>query len=188
MEKIKYYLDLFKSENLNSTDLLNRLGNISELTSEEKNLIYLYLYPRPLSDKELPERFTKLRTGDNKYGSLIPNLNETTLIIEAGRTLQYNRFIKHLLHSYSKVEDIHIIEGSNICNCCLCGKEIYELNLWKNFSKQYKPEEESEKLFLAYGSLVSDLPICIPCLINLRKSFEIFNYIDPSFLNWKLRK
>lgn len=188
MEKIKYYLEQFKSERLSSADLLIRLGNISELTPEEKNLIYLYLYPRPLADKELPKRFTNLRLGENKYGSLTPSLNEATLIIEAGRTLQYSRYIKHLLHSYSNVENIHSIEGSNVCNCCLCNKEIYELTLWKSFSKQYKPEEENEKLFLAYGSLESDLPICMPCLLNLRKSLDILNYIDPGFLDWKLRK
>ena len=188
MERIKYYLEQFRLERLSSDNLLNRLSNISELTSEEKNLIYLYLYPRPLADKELPTRFANLRVGENKNGSLVPNLNEVALIIEAGQTSQYSRYIKHLLHSFSNIENIHCIEGSDICNCCLCRKEIYELTLWKSFSSQYKPEEEKDKLFLAYGSLESDLSICMPCLLNLRKSLEVLNYIDPGFLNWKLRK
>ena len=185
MEKIKYYLEHFRSSGLSSDDLLIRLGNISELTSEEKNLIYLYLYPRPLADKELPQRFTNLRLGDNKYGSLVPSLNEATLIIEAGRTLQYGRYIKHLLHSYSNVEDIHSIEGSNVCNCCLCGKEIYETTLWNSFKSQYGGTENDEKLFQAFGSTESNLPICIPCLLNLSQSIRIMKEIDPNFIFMK---
>lgn len=186
--RIKYFLDKFQSSKLNNLEVLEYLSNNNELTPEEKNLIFLYLFPRPLADKELPKRFQDVRVNENKYGSLIPNLNEVAIIIEAGKTLQYSRYIKHLLHSYSSVENIHSIEGSNVCNCCLCNKEIYELTLWKEFSKQYKSEEEQEKLFLAFGSTETDLPICMPCLLSLRKAIDIIDTIDPSFLNWKLRK
>lgn len=184
MKHLKIYLDQLR--NLEKNQVLSFLTNNKDLTPEEKNLIYLYLFPRELSDKELPSRIQTVR--NHPSGSIQPSLIESILLIEAGKTPQYSRFIKHMLHSFTKVEDIHCIEGSDIRECCVCGKEIYELTLWKNFSKQYKTEEETEKLFLAYGSVSSDLPICIPCLINLRKSLEILNDIDPSFLDWTLRK
>lgn len=179
MEKIINYINSFKEQS--SESVLNSLRNISDLTREEKNLIYFYLFPRPLLDKELVSRFSQLR-GSNKTGKLEPDLNECTLIIEASQTAQYGRFIKHLCHSYSKPDTIFPVEGSDIVNCCICGKEIYELIMWNNFSKQYGPEEVENKLYLAYGSTESNLPICLPCLINLRKSIEILKQLNPNFL------
>ena len=167
-------------------EVLKYLSKSIDLTSDEKNLVFAYLFPRELRDKELPERILGSRS--HPSGSIHPSFIESLLLIEAGKTKQYSRFIKHLFHSFSKVENIHSIEGSEIRTCSVCGKEIYEHTLWKNFSKQYKPEEEKEKLYLAYGSLETDLPICIPCLINLRRSIEILTEIDPSFLDWTLRK
>lgn len=171
-----------KLKTLTREQVLENLKVITDLSPEEKNLIYFYLFPRPLLDKELPSRFYQLRGERNKVGSIKPDLNESTLIIEAGKTSQYGRFIKHLFHSYSKQDTIFPIEGSDIDTCCLCGKEIYEVTLWKSFSKQYGKPEEDEKLYLAYGSTESNLPICLPCLINLLKSIEIMKDIEPDFL------
>jgi hypothetical protein len=103
------------------------------------------------------------------------------LIIEAGKTEQYGRFIKHLFYSFKDPNNIFPIEGSNIGHCCICGKEVYEETLWKSFSNQYGEEEITNKLFQAYGSIESDLPICLPCLLNLRQAIWLMEEIDPYF-------
>ena len=154
----------------------------SGLNTDNKNLIYTFLFPRPLADKELPTRIMSTRA--NPDGKLELSPIESILILEASQTAQYGRFIKHLFYSYSDPSVIHPIEGSEICNCCLCGKEIYEMTLWKCFWKQYKPEEEKEKRFLAHGSTETNLPICIPCLINLMKAISLMKEIDPNYLNY----
>lgn len=180
MEKLINYIKGFKDKSKES--VLTSLRTINDLTNEEKNLIYFYLFPRPLLDKELVSRFVQLRGDINKAGKLDPDLNESTLIIEAGQTAQYSRFIKHLCYSFSNPSNIFPIEGSNITTCCLCGKEIYELTLWNCFSKQYGQKEIDEKLYLAYGSIESNVSVCLPCLINLKKAIDIINVLDPTYL------
>lgn len=181
MEKIVKYINQFKG--LDSSYVLESLKINNELNQDEKNLIYLYLFPRPLLDKELPERFKQVRKSDG--GSVNISLPECTLIIEAGKTEQYGRFIKHLFHSFSNPDIIYPIEGSDICNCCLCGKEIYESTLWESFRNQYGGSEGEDKLFQAFGSTESNLPICIPCLLNLMESIKIMKQIDPDFIFMK---
>ena len=163
-----------------SNEVLNILKNSENLSTADKNLIDLYLFPRPLRDKELPFRIMSVR--EDPKGRAEINLNEVALIIEAGRTEQYSRFIKHLFYSFKDSNNIFPIEGSNIGNCCLCGKEIYEEILWKSFSNQYGEEEIRDKLFQAYGSIESDLPICLPCLLNLRQAILLMEEIDPYFI------
>lgn len=181
IKKVVSYINRYKS--LNSEDVLGKLTNNTDLSQDEKNLIYLYLFPRPLKDRELPERFKQVRKTEG--GSIEVSIPECTIIIEAGRTEQYSRFIKHLFHSFSDLNTVYPIEGSNICNCCLCGKEIYETTLWNSFRSQYGGNENDEKLFQAFGSTESNLPICIPCLLNLSESIRIMKEIDPNFIFMK---
>lgn len=178
MEKVVNLIK--KLTGLNSQEILEYLGKETELTSIEKNLVYLYLCPRPLMDRELPSRIINVR--DNPDGSLTLNPKESILVLEASRTPQYGRFIKHLFHAYQDHTKIHPIEGSDIRECCLCGKEIYEMILWKSYSKQYGEEEVRDKLFLAHGSTETNLPICIPCLLNLRAAIEMMEKINPNYL------
>lgn len=169
-----------KLKGLNSNDVLETLKQASDLSSSDKNLIFLYLFPRPLKDKELPFRIMGVR--ENKKGQAEINPNEVSLIIEAGKTEQYGRFIKHLFHSFKDYNNIFPIEGSGINNCCICGKEIYEETLWKSFSHQYGEDEINNRLHLAFGSIESDLSICLPCLLNLRQAIWIMEELDPYFI------
>ena len=107
MKHLKSYLGQLR--NLEKDQVLSFLTNNKDLTPDEKNLIFLYLFPRDLLDKELPSRVQSVRS--HQAGSIQPSLIESILLIEAGRTPQYSRFIKHLLHSFTKVEDIHCVEG-----------------------------------------------------------------------------
>lgn len=169
-----------KLKGQDSDAVLNALNSATDLSVDEKNLVYLYLFPRPLMDKELQSRILSVRKDPKGSAKISPI--ETTLIIEASQTEQYNRFIKHLFYSFKDPNNIFPIEGSNIGNCCLCGKEVYEEILWKSFSKQYGDEEITNKVFQAYGSVESDLPICLPCLLNLRHAIQIMEEIDPYFI------
>lgn len=169
-----------KLRGLDSTKVLEVLSVAKDLSQSDKNLIYLYLFPRPLKDKELPYRINGVR--EDPKGKAEINPNEVALIVEAGKTEQYSRFIKHLCYSFKDPNNIFPIEGSNIGNCCLCGKEVYEETLWRSFSNQYGEEEITNKLFQAYGSIESDLPICLPCLLNLRQAIMVFENVEPYFL------
>ena len=162
-----------------SNEVLNILSKEPNLSPEDKNLVYLYLFPRPLKDRELPFRIMGVRK--DPKGKAEVSQNEVALILEAGKTEQYGRFIKHLFYSFKDPNNIFPIEVSNIGNCCLCGKEVYEETLWKSFSNQYGEEEITNKLFQAYGSIESDLSICLPCLLNLKQAIWLMEEIDPYF-------
>lgn len=156
-----------------------------------KNLIYLYLFPRPLLDMELPYRIINQRKSNgNQSGYLTPNISEISLIIEAYRTQQYRRFIKHLLHSFTDPSNIFPVNGNGQCNCNLCGKGLYEFESWSSicsrFPEDYK--EKKNKEFLAYGSLGSNLSLCVDCIIQLTETRIILNEIEPNFLEVKFKK
>lgn len=178
MKTVIDYISKLKGKEPN--EVLSILRDDLNLSSADKNLIYLYLFPRPLLDKELPFRIMGIR--EDPKGKAEVNQNEVALILEAGRTEQYGRFIKHLFYSFKDSNNIFPIKGSNIGNCCLCGKDVYEETLWRSFSNQYGEEEITNKLFQAYGSIETDLPICLPCLLNLRQAIWLMEEIDPYFL------
>lgn len=159
--------------------IFSKLKEISQLTTEEKNLIYLYLCPRPLLDMELPGRIQGSR--DRISGYLIPNLKEATLIIEAYRSEQYNRYIKHLMYSFLlDPEKVHPVIGEGHSNCGLCYKNLYEQNYWdKNISSQ-----DPEKEYLSFRSDNSKITLCLDCLVQLKYAHDILEMIEPDFLKY----
>lgn len=182
---INYLIDSKTTEE----EALKLLTANATLSREEKNLIYRYCYPRPLLDKELPSRVQSYRASCNKAsGFLVPDSGETTLIIEAGRTAQYGRFIKHLMHSFGDPNLIHPLEGNEKHECPLCGKVLYEADLWKSLvDERPGTPEANQKEYLAYGSDNSEVTLCTDCLIQLISAINIINDIDPSFLDWTKR-
>lgn len=157
--------------------ILNSLRLNNQLTSDEKNLIYLYLKPRPLLDMELPNRIQASR-GDKILGFLEPNLKETTLIIEAYRCEQYNRYIKHLMYSFLDPSIIHPVIGNNVCSCGICKKDIYEQTVWENTISDPRKEK------LAFRSDNTSISLCLNCLVQLKYSADILNKIEPGFLRF----
>lgn len=163
-------------------DIMNR---DSDLTREEKCYLYYYLFPRPLLDRELPVRINLIR-GENKKGSLIPSLKEICILIEACRTLQYSRFMKHVLLSFTDVNKIFPATGEDSELCPICGKRVFKFNKWESICQKYQEKEESNnKEFLAFGSTESRLLICLDCIIQLKETKDIIDKLDPSFLDWK---
>lgn len=170
---------------------IEMLRKEKDLSIEEKNLIYLYLYPRPLLDKELPYRIQEARKSQNNIsGYLEPNLLEVSLIIEAYRGQQYNRFTKHLLHSFVEAgpEAVHPINGNSIEECALCGKNIFEFEAWENECRKYKSQhhpEEERKEYLAFGALGSNIGLCLDCIVQLQEVNKILEAIEPGYLKAK---
>ena len=116
-EKLKPFIDYLLENNIPQKSGLKLLEKEPKLTSIEKNIIFAYCYPRPLGDMELVKRiqdYRKLR------GRNIDDVKEAILILEAARTHQYEKFIKHVMISFitdpGKVVNVDKKDG--ICSIC----------------------------------------------------------------------
>ena len=176
--EIKPYIDYLLNSKIQKDKGLELLKGDDKLSADEKNLIYAYCYPRQLLDRELPQRFRDYRSKHDTALSIIDS-GETTLIVEAGRTQQYGRFIKHLMHAFGDPRKIFPIEGVETEECSICGNILMEKDLWT--------DRKGSELELAYGSTESGIILCKKCLLNLMKAKEIFDSIDPGFLDWTKR-
>ena len=186
MKDLKPYVDYLLLSGIKKEEGLNLLKSDNTLTGNEKNAIYCYCYPRQLLDRELPVRIQahRKKLGLPERGTLIPTYGESILIVEAFRTEQYGRFIRHLIHSFSDPNTIFPIEGEKEDECSICGNVVYEHELWKNRFGTI-PEEQKNKQFLAFGSEGSSIILCRNCLAQLIKATEILESINPDYLDWK---
>lgn len=162
----------------------------SSLSIPEKNLVYLYLYPRPLLDRELPGRIQENRVREQReVGWLEPEISEVALLIEAYRTQQYRRFIKHLLHTFTGEEaakNISPILGYAQDTCGLCGKRLFEWGAWESEVDKFKntpsfPERE-RKEYLSFGGKGSNISLCLDCIVQLQEVNRILETIEPGYL------
>ena len=184
VDVIKPYIDYLLQEHVDNETAKNLLSQEDALCIDEKRFVYMYCYPRPLGDRELPARIrsSRKKRGPNaRSGFLQPDDLETSLIIEAGRTLQYGRFIKHLMHAYSDPQKVCQISGTDVLECPICGKKVRELNIWDSTLDHTKEH-------LAYGSPTeTSIILCIDCLVQLVNASEIIQNLDPGFLDWTKR-
>lgn len=183
-EKIKPFVDYILSGGVSSEQAVELLKNEGSLTNEERRLIYMYCFPRPLGDRELPSRVMKSRKArgvNYRNGFLQPDDLETSLIIEAGKTMQYERFIKHIMHAFSDPQKIYQISGTDILECPICGKKLRELNIWDSTLDRAKEH-------LAFGSPTeTNIVLCMDCLIQLINAADIIQVLDPGYLDWTKR-
>ena len=157
----KPFIEFIKNSGATKEETLKLLKEETSLTPEEKNLIFLYCFPRPLADGELTKRIQSYRQKNNIINlSLAPDYNETGLIIEAAKTEQYSRFIKHLMYSFGKISKVVTVSydykeekeelrkkqkeaaGDSLIlldptsiktkteKCALCGRELLYYNDW----------------------------------------------------------
>ena len=184
MKPFKFYID--KLKNCEVHEAINLLRVEPDLSIEEKNLIYLYLFPRPLLDKQLPERVQANR-GNQYQGYLQPNLGEVGLFIEAYRTEQYKRFMKHLFHSFIDPMQLFPIAGNGQCECALCGKNLYENEAWSEMCLRFPQSgEQNKKEYLAFGSKNSNINLCLDCIVQLKEASIILEEIEPGYLlDWR---
>lgn len=189
MERIKHYIDLLSKKRPKKDQVLKYLAEAAELDDERRNLIYFYFFPRNLLDMELPSRLMTYRGENNKNGYLEPNLVETGLLLEAYRTPQYNRYMRHLLHSYHDPSLVFPLAGHGKGECGLCKKGVWQQDEWENILNQYpeQAEEREKKEFLAYGTDSSKICLCLPCLIQLATLHKLLQTIEgDEYLNWKV--
>jgi hypothetical protein len=158
LEKLKPYIDYLISEKIPESQGKDLIKSCTKLDQLTKNFIYLYCYPRPLLDRELPQRINDTS-----------NFNKRVLLLcEACRTDQYSRYIKHLSHAFLDEDKVvfRIIEDlSDEDFCPICGKKL-ENNT-------------------TYGSKDSSSMLCDNCLKALVITRNIMEIIDPGFLDWR---
>lgn len=180
---MKEYIEKFK--NLDKSTLIEELKKLT-LTSFQKNFIYVYLFPEPLKHMELLDIIDGKRKKYPDNDLLRPDENEVLILLRAYRTLQYNRFMLHLLHSY-----IGNMEGTYIVNepvekntCAICGKPLYYFDQWDSISNSM---EKERKEHLMYGNDQTGLCMCLDCMVQLRTLNSYLELVEGSdYLNkWK---
>lgn len=187
MKELGPYISYLLENKVNEVDAKKMLDeDKSGLTKDEKDIIFRYTYPRLLGDYELPSRIMgERRKRKQIIGFLQPDLQETSLILEAARTPQYSRFIKHLYHAFSDPSKISSVSGVEKNDCPICGKTILDLQVWQDMSDMFEKEEQEMQQRLAFSSTETEIRLCKNCLIQLLNSMDIMKKLDPGFLhNW----
>ena len=187
---LKPYVDYLLESGINKEDGYKIIKEDANLTQDEKNMIYCYCYPRQLLDRELPSRVQNYRKTNNipDSGLLTPIMGEITLLIEAARTEQYGRFMKHLVFAFSDPLNINPVAGNEIKNCAICGKPLCQHELWnEKIIANPGSSEKSEMQYLAYGSCKSseNVILCKDCLVQLISASQYLKEIDPDFFDWR---
>ena len=190
MLDLKPYVDYLLGNEIKKEEGLELLKKDVNLSKEEKNLIYAYCYPRQLLDRELPFRVQEYREKHNipKAGSITPEIGEATLLVEAFKTDQYGRFMKHLIIAFGDPKNVFPVAGFDKDICPLCGKSLYEHDLWQELVTIKRPgtPEKDRKEYLAFGSKESSVVLCKNCMTQLIYASDILEKINPAYLDWRL--
>lgn len=169
---MKTLIERFRT--MGKEQVIQELSNI-KLEPEIKNCIIRYLFPKPLMDYELPERIK----ADKK-----PNI--MARIVEAYRTEQYSRFIRHLFHCFCPSLNLdeckdnifrldYNVDGAK---CPICGKLLIgEEELDKEVNGG---EPES---YVGFGANYTELYLDPDCLYELYKARCFLEEVEPGFLD-----
>ena len=183
MDKLKVFTDYLLKNGVDQDKGRTLIEGSQKIGDLEKLLIYSYCYPRKIGDYELPEiimNYRKTHEIDLK-GVLTKNPEEACLLVEAYRSLQYGRFMRHLMHAFiEKPETINTVAGEGEDKCPICGKPIFYV---ESQDKSMDPNDET----LAFMSKESSVCLCKDCLIQLAYSAELISQIegDDFLTNWK---
>ncbi len=190
MKNLKDYTDYLLKSGITKEEGEKLLREDNKLTDNEKLLIHSYVYPRRIGDYELPSHIQNF-LGNNLKGTLELNHEESCILVEAYRSPQYGRFIRHLFHSYINPEKINPVEGDEIDKCPICGKKIYQYGIWQHLINEVKPgtSEKDNQEYLSWGSQESEVPICKDCLVQLIGAYTLIQSIEgEDFLESKFKK
>ena len=182
-ENLKVFTDYLLKNGVNVEKGIELIKGSQKINGREKLLVYSYCYPRKIGDYELPSiiaNYRKTRGVDLK-GSLIKDAEEACILVEAYRSLQYGRFMRHLMHAFiEKPETISSVAGEGEDKCPICGKPVYYIG---SHDKNMDSSDET----LAFMSSESSVCMCKDCLLQLAYSAELISMIEgPDFLkNWK---
>ena len=188
-ESLKQYVDYLLENKIDEVTGSKLINDCKDLSSFDKKLIYAYVYPRLLRDGELPSRVQNFRKENNLplVGQLQAS-EESILLVEAERTGQYCKFIHHLVYSFSNPKNIFPVEGTGKSSCPICGKILYEKDLWDELIKQDPNSPEvNRREYLAFGSPNSSVSLCADCLAQLIYADELLESINPDYLYYRKR-
>lgn len=187
LKKVTQYLELLEGKS-EETVLQSLRGVGPELGSDDKNLIYTYLFPQPLLDREIIPKIQEYRKRSlSVRGFLRPNFGEVMILLGAYRGRQYGKYMRHLLHSFiESSEKLYVVEGTGTCTCGLCNKPLWEHEAWLGeCAKDMSFGEQDRREYLAYGCPGSSQTLCVDCLIQLRTLHEILSVIEgKNYLGW----
>jgi hypothetical protein len=182
-ESLKVFTDYLLKNGIDQERGKELISSSQKIGDIEKLLVYSYCYPRKIGDYELPKIITdyrKTRDIDPK-GLLTKNPEEACILVQAYRSLQYGRFMRHLMHAFiEKPETISSVAGEGEDKCPICGKQVYYV---ESQNKSIDTNDET----LAFMSSESSVCMCKDCLLQLAYSVEMISQIEgPDFLkNWK---
>lgn len=182
IDNIKKYIKELQGVDPQST--LEILRVASDLNRDEKNIIYIYLHPKPLLHMELPS-IIKAGRGKHIEGFRKEKLEEILILLRAYRTTQYHRYILHLLHSFiQNSRSVYVEDDGPDCQCGLCGKKLHLQKKWTSLCEATpKFGEQYRKEFLAFSSSQSSQRVCINCILQLRALHRLLEGIEgPGYL------
>ena len=146
--------------------------SIDQLTSDWKNLIISYTYPRYIGNYQLPTFIQMYRSKLTTVPTqMTPDVNETGIILESYKGRIYENFIRHLIWGFCKNEQgmddnskiIRIQPDPSIYSGCpICGEK--------------HPEQPH------FGSTESSVTICNRCLPNLILASHVLDLFEPNFI------
>lgn len=159
-----------ETKNINEEkELLNILQVDNNLTSLQKNLIFLYQFPRPLLDRELPSRIKSSGIATNDANNITDQY--IILLVEAYRTTQYSRFIRHLLHTFiNNVNLFTLLDAESVEDGCpICGKKLVE------------KDKALENGDIGIGSKYSRINLCLHCTLAISKLDDWLKIIEGPY-------
>lgn len=170
IELIKDYIN--NSSSLLKEELVEALGKDTVLSRDEKNAVYLWLFPFLLRDRELPEKIKEERGSSEHPGFLEPTDQEIVILLGAYRSVQYGNFIRHLLHAFTNPDIVFPYSGNTSDDCCICGKHLL------------CHDSAHTRENLSYGSSESSVKLCLNCIVQLQALHKILQVLEgEDYLN-----
>ena len=180
MSNIKNFVSNLSYDPIGNKERLLADLKVSGLTRDEMNIVYKYFFPTPLEDYGLPPRIAGYRVAHGISDCGDPS--EVAYLVEACKTEQYGRFMKHLMHAYENPEQIFPVSGEEEDTCVLCGKRTLGYSRW-----QKECPTDYHRHYLSFSCSESSSTLCIDCLSRLIETKEIMEELDPGFLDWTKR-
>ncbi|MBP3732263.1 MAG: hypothetical protein J6I84_03370 [Bacilli bacterium] len=180
--ELKTYTDYLLKSGVTPDEGYKLLMADKKLDPDQKKLIYSYCYPRKILDRELPKYVMHERDLQHQMGWLTPNHTESCILVEAFRSSQYGRFMRHLMFAFLDPSKINACEGTGEDFCPICGKKVYMFDSWQSIND---PEQER----LALISNESSVTLCKDCLVQLVNANSLLEEIEgPDYLHPKYAK
>lgn len=159
-------------EERKSKILSARLGD-ARLNSLVLNYFSEFMY----QDGEMLKKIEDHRGGQQMKGSLMIDLDEINIMMQAFRSPQYKRFFYHVMNAYGN-NNIYPILDDHVFDCCICWKKTFGSTmheLWFRNGDTKDPNKEYLAFTAEGGTKTS---ICLDCLVQLKCFIDIVKMFD----------